>query len=336
MYVSVAIPTYKRPKYIIDALKSVLFQKTNFSYEILILDNACDPSLKNNIEKQAEETSIPIHYFPIPEIGLHNGRNTAALVAKGEIIVYIDDDIIAPQGWLQALCDPFQDTTVQGVGGKTIPQWEATPPDWIHTLSPAYFSLLDQGDEIQEMKYPQTPYGCNMAYRRSLILKLGGFPPDGVGGGKIEWHRGDGETGFGYKVYENKYKIIYTGKGWLYHRIPQQRLTLNYVRSRTMKGAISRFYTQIRKNHFSSFTLMKQSVKNLIKFLIYKLIILALILFPLDKRIKYEIQSTYYGVTGLYQMRLAFDEKLRQWVKQEDYLSSLKMLYFSIFLEKKS
>jgi hypothetical protein len=176
------------------------------------------------------------------------------------------------------------------------------------------------------MKYPNTPYGCNMAYRRSIILELGGFPPDGVGGGKIEWLRGDGETGFAYKVYEQNYKIIYTGKGWLYHRIPKKRMTLEYIKSRTMKGAISHFYSQLREHHFRSLTLIKKSIKNLSKFLIFQVISILLIGFPKQKRIKYEMKTTYHGVTGLYQLRLAFDKTLRRWVEQTEYWPSYQNL----------
>lgn len=320
--VTVAIPTYKRPEYVLDALNSVIRQQTDFSYEILVLDNACDSTLKTQIENIAQETTIPISYIPIPEIGLHNGRNSAAIQGKGEIIVYIDDDIIAPQGWLQAICQPFTDSRVGGVGGKILPQWETSPPDWISILHLSYFSLLDQGDDIKEMKYPDTPYGCNMAYRRSLILELGGFPPDGVGGGKIEWRRGDGETGFAYKVYQRNDTIIYTGEGWLYHRIPQQRLTLKSIKNRTMKSAVGDFYTQLRQHHFSSLTLIKKSLKNFVKFSIYRFISIVIIFLSEEKMIEYEIKSTYTGVTGLYQLRLAVDRKLRQWVEQKEYWST--------------
>ena len=319
MYATVAIPTYKRPQYVLDALNSIIIQQTDFLYEILILDNACDSTLQIKVENIAKETPISVRYIPIPEIGLHNGRNTAAIVGKGEIIVYIDDDIIAPQGWLQELCHPFQDEIVGGVAGKTLPQWEATPPDWIKILPPSYFSLLDEGGDIQEMKQPNTPYGCNMAYRRSIILELGGFPPDGVGGSKIEWHRGDGETGFAKKVYEHGYQIIYTGKAWLFHRIPQKRQTINFARHRTIKGAVSGAYSIARQIHLSRLRLLWQATKHIIKATIAFLKWLLFIGQPLHKRLPVELQLLHHAITTLYFLRAIIDPDLRQWIIRTDY-----------------
>lgn len=322
LYVSVAIPTYKRSTYLLDALKSVIIQQTDFLYEILVLDNACDHNLQAEVEKIALQTTISIRYIPVLELGLHNGRNKAALEGKGEIIVYIDDDVIAHQGWLSSLCVPFQDPTVGGVGGKSIPKWEGKRPEWLDFLHPSYFSILDLGNETKQMHFPDTPYGCNMAFRRSLVLELGGFAPDGMGGGKIEWQRGDGETGFAYKVYAKNYKIIYTNEGHLYHRIPGQRMTLSFVRSRSMKGAISGFYTQQRTHHYRSSVLVFKGLKSICKFVFFSISELTLRFLPIQAWIKYDIQAIHHFITGLYQLRLAFDGQLRKWVERENYWQS--------------
>ena len=321
-YVTVAIPTYKRSDYLIDALQSAIDQETNFDFELLVLDNDCDRTLEEKVKAIAKETTKPVRYIPVPEIGLHNGRNTGAIEGKGEIIVYIDDDVITPQGWLQALCQPFADSQVACVGGKTIAKWEATPPEWIESIPPDYFSILDLGEDTQEINYPQTPYGCNMAFRRHLVLGFGGFPPDGMGGAKIEWRRGDGETGFAYKIYAENYKIMYAGKGWLYHRIPAQRMTLAYARSRSMKGAISGFYTELRTYQYPTIVLVFKGLKSICKFFYFSFINLALRFFPMRRWLKYDIQAMHYAITALYQLRLAVDRNLRRWVEREDYWQS--------------
>ena len=316
---TIAIPTYCRREYALVALSSVLDQNVAFSFEVLVLDNEGDHLLETAVSEQSAISSIPLRYIHVKELGLHNGRNTAALEGKGEIIVYIDDDVIAPQGWLHELCQPFYDKNVGGVAGKVIPQWEVPPPDWVKILHPSYFSLLDEGDDIQEMKQPNTPYGCNMAYRRSIILELGGFPPDGVGGSKIEWHRGDGETGFAKKVYEHGYQIIYTGKAWLFHRIPPKRQTINFARHRTIKGAVSGAYSIARQIHLSRLRLLWQATKHIIKATIAFLKWLLFIGQPLHKRLPVELQLLHHAITTLYFLRAIIDPDLRQWIIRTDY-----------------
>lgn len=320
--ITVVIPTYNRTRSLIKALHSVINQKTTYQFEILILDNASEPQLEHKVIKIAETTEKIVKYIPVPEIGLHNGRNTAAIQAQGDIIVYIDDDVIIPSDWLQKICEVFNDPDVAGVGGKVIPQWETSPPDWVQYLPPCYFSLLDKGDKTIEMNYPDTPYGCNMAYRRNVILGHSGFPPDGVGGGKIEWKRGDGETGFAKKLYDQGYKIVYCGEAWLYHCIPESRLTLDYVKNRTMKGAISNFYTQQRIHNYGYKRLLAKSLFNSLKFIIFYFAYIVYF-FDSEKKIHYLIKKTATKITALYQIRLIFDSDLRNWVSRPEYLSSI-------------
>jgi glucosyl-dolichyl phosphate glucuronosyltransferase len=299
----------------------VIQQKIDFSYEILVLDNACEPDLQKQIEEIAAHAEPKIRYIPVPEIGLHQARNAAALNSKAEIIAYIDDDTIVPPNWLSALCLPFQDEAVAGVAGRSIPKWEGDRPDWLDQVHPSYFSLLDLGDESQEMQYPESPYGCNMAFRRRRILELGGFSPDGMGRSGIEWYRGDGETGFAYKVYDRKDRIVYTGDAWLYHRIPAQRLQLSSLRARAIKGAISSFYTQIRQNDYSKPVLGFMAIKNFAKWLVFSSLSLTLRFQPIQNWLVFDLKAKQAEIRVFYQIRLILDRKLQQWVFRQDYWS---------------
>ncbi len=52
-------------------------------------------------------------------------------MAKSDILVYADDDIEAFPTWLAAIAESFQNQDVVLVGGKNLPKFEATPPEWI-------------------------------------------------------------------------------------------------------------------------------------------------------------------------------------------------------------
>jgi hypothetical protein len=228
-----------------------------------------------------------------------------------------------PKNWLEEICKPFNDPLIAGVGGKTIPQWDVSPvPEWLKCLPSSYFSLLDLGDEDSEMQWPQTPYGCNMAYRRSLIIEYDGFPPDSVGGGWLEWNRGDGETGFAKKIYadHDRQKLLYSCSAWLYHRIPRNRTTLSSARHRAMKGSISSFYSEYRSNRYCRKELIKRGLSNMYRAsrkYIWNLP--KRIMHPIEKWINQELQVSTEFSLGLYQLRLAFDYRLRSWVIKDSY-----------------
>lgn len=317
--VTVAIPTYQRSKYLLDALQSVIVNNVPFKFEVIILDNGCDCDLQLSVADIAKTTSIPIRYVQVEELGLHNGRNLGAILAKGEIVVYIDDDVIVPSGWLESLCQPFNNPKVGGVGGKILPKWEAVPPDWLKLLDSSYFSLLDLGDSDRDMTFPETPYGCNMAYRRELILSLGGFSPDGIGGAWIEWQRGDGETGFAYKVYKEGYRIAYSGRAWLYHRIPAQRQTHEFAYRRTIKGAVSSAYFYCRQVKLSRSRLSLQALKCILKMSLSSIKQLFKGLQPVEKRLPQQLDTIYYAISALYVLRAIIDPNLRHWISKPDY-----------------
>jgi len=56
---------------------------------------------------------------------LGSARNTAAEIATGEILAFLDDDAVADNDWLAILTDPYQDERIGAVGGRPIPVFEA-------------------------------------------------------------------------------------------------------------------------------------------------------------------------------------------------------------------
>jgi glucosyl-dolichyl phosphate glucuronosyltransferase len=319
VFITIAIPTLKRLDLVQDAVDSILHDSMHDNFEILVLDNGCDKELGALIGEHYCNRRVDVKYFEVKDLGLHNGRNKAALKGQGEILVFIDDDVIVPPGWLEAICAPFDDPQVGAVGGKTIPQWDAPPPDWLKQVPDDYFSVLDLGNVSRDMQWPETPYGCNMAFRRELVLILGGFPPDGVGGGWIEWQRGDGETGFAKRVYDEGYKIVYSPKAWLYHRIPAKRQTIEFVRRRAIKGAISSAYSEIKYFLPNKLALPLQIAKHILKALFSGLKRLFTSFRGIEHWLKYDIQGIHHLISALYKIRILLDPSLRKWVHKEHY-----------------
>jgi len=103
-------------------------------------------------------------------LGLGNARNTGLSAATGEIVAYIDDDAYPDPDWLKYVAATFLHTDFVGVGGPNLPPcgdgWVAecvanSPGGPIHVM------LTDrQAEHIP---------GCNMAYRKSALLEIGGF-----------------------------------------------------------------------------------------------------------------------------------------------------------------
>jgi glucosyl-dolichyl phosphate glucuronosyltransferase len=106
--------------------------------------------------------------------GLSGARNTALQRARGAVIVFLDDDAVPLDGWLDALRAPYADERVFGVGGLTRPRWPAGQPRWF----PAEF-LWVVGCSHLGLPTVQSPVrnltGANMSFRRAVFERVGGF-----------------------------------------------------------------------------------------------------------------------------------------------------------------
>jgi len=249
MKASVIIPTYgQRPDYLRDALLSVQDQSLpSGDYDILVADNSSGGSVSSIVEEVNRNGEHLVRYVRAPAVGLHHARHAGAREATGEILVYIDDDVVVHREWLVALLQPFEDPQVACDGGKILPLWEVPPPAWYSQFNPQYLSLLDRGGETMKLRWPACVWGCNMAVRRDVLHRLGGFNPDALGDRKLIWLRGDGECGLQEKIYGVGLSIVYVPDAWVHHRIPASRLTPEHFFWRFFIQGIQDSYVRVRR-----------------------------------------------------------------------------------------
>ena len=95
---SIVIPTHGRPQYLDVTLASIVPQAERFGAEVIVVSDGRDPASAT----VAERHGARLITLPQPA-GANAARNAAVRQARGDPIVFIDDDIEAPPGWLDAL-----------------------------------------------------------------------------------------------------------------------------------------------------------------------------------------------------------------------------------------
>ncbi|MBW1999061.1 MAG: glycosyltransferase family 2 protein [Deltaproteobacteria bacterium] len=318
MDVSVIVPTtYQHPGFLLDALASVKAQKLPcHDFEILVVDNA-PRTTRDLIALCNPNGRPPVRYIHEPRRGLHNARHAGARAARGYILVYIDDDALAPPGWLGAILEPYNDQKVACVGGRTLPLYEREPPEWLSRFH-GYLSLLDRGDQIRELRWPEDIYGCNFSIHKSILFKVGGFHPDGFAESDLLWYRGDGETGLLRKVYLAGYKVVYTPHGWLHHRVPANRMTVEYLSQRAFREGFSKGFTEYREKQHPRWRLLLRAVPFFLSWQ-YKTVMGTLVPGQL-RRARYRVSASFCRSRALYGWRLAMSDSLRKYVTRETFL----------------
>jgi len=115
--VSVLIPTFRRPDSFLRAARSVFSQRNVESIELVAVDNSPEGSALPAFEALAKESPIPFRWTHAPQPGVAQARNAALMLAKGELVAWLDDDEEASPLWLASLIETRRNTGAQSVFG---------------------------------------------------------------------------------------------------------------------------------------------------------------------------------------------------------------------------
>ena len=177
---SVVIPTRGRPSYLQIALASIAPQASASGAEVLVVDDAGpDP------ETRALAARFGARYEPHPQpLGLNVARNTGVARSSGDLVVFVDDDIRAQPGWLQALlAAALQNPHADVFAGRIRPRLEGRAPRGCGREAP--ITSLDLGERDRDARFA---WGANMAIRRSALERVGAFDVAlEQGGDEQEW-----------------------------------------------------------------------------------------------------------------------------------------------------
>jgi len=333
--ISVIIPTRNRANLLNDTLKSIVNQSISLSeFEIVVVDNGSNDKTAEIINKYKHQLTNLRTIF-VPEPGLHNGRHEGMKAAKGDILVFADDDIEALPTWLQSICEAFKDPEVAMVGGNNYPLFLESPPDWLNKiwnrktfrghkfvseLSICEFNLNTKNID------PRCIWGCNFPIRKSVLIEAGGFHPDSFPE-NLKKFSGDGETHVSKYVYDRGLKSVFRHEASIFHKVTPERLTKEYFYKRSFEQGISNSYTILRddfvknKNSNNKENFLKLITRNFRDLLtIFNKLLINKILTSSMERYITEIKLKGLKEGFNYHQKLYNeDQELRDWVHKEKY-----------------
>ncbi len=177
----VIVPTAGRPGYLDVTLASVTGQVLEAGAELLVVDDGPSEATRRTAERHGARYVAHDH-----QRGLNAARNTAIDATDAPLLCFIDDDVRAHPGWLQALIDADAELgdDVCVLTGPILAQIEDHPFRSCGREQPP-ITHLDLGTEDCSARYA---WGANMTIRRSAIERAGRFDPTvPIGGDEQEW-----------------------------------------------------------------------------------------------------------------------------------------------------
>lgn len=235
------ICTYNRAKYIGNLLESIAANDLpKNEYEILLVDNNCTDNTREICEAfAAAHKDVLFRYVVEPEQGLSAARNKGIKEAKGDSIVYIDDDALVDAHYLRSYAEWFDShPETMACGGPIEPLYETAEPSWMTPFTKALLTAwMNYGDKVREYPKGRYPGGGNAAYRKEVFDKVGLFNTAlGRKGGNL---MGSEEKDIFDKMHALNMQILYMPTPVLHHCIPQAKLEKDYFDRLTLQIGIS-------------------------------------------------------------------------------------------------
>jgi glucosyl-dolichyl phosphate glucuronosyltransferase len=259
--ITVAIPTYNRAKFLRQTLAGLAQQNyPRDQFEVLVIDNNSPDDTRAVVASFAGARPAP-RYLREERQGLDFARNRAIVEARGDIIVFADDDILLEPDWLTQLTAPFAADTharIGAVGGEVIPVFPDGLPPWVAEWHAPLAFRADAGP----LPAQQSPMGANLALPRWVFEKLGPFHTalDRTAGNYFS----GGDSEMIRRVRDAGLEVWFAPRAAVKHQMPASRTTLRYAARHAFDSARSRVIDRASRPGATGY-LLSRLVGNLLK-----------------------------------------------------------------------
>lgn len=229
MTLSFIICTYNREKYIYECLSRLAKNTEQEGWEIILVNNnSTDNTAVECARFEKDFPKVNYHYFVETQQGLSFARNRGIAEAKGEWLVFLDDDAMMMTDYIANLKQHLEQHPEAGAfGGAIEPFFEGETPKWLNPWAMGFVSAIDLGDEVKLFPKKAYPIGANMGIKRSTIDAIGVFNTAlGRSGNNL---MGGEEKDIFNRVRQVNIPIYYFPGIKVQHCIPPKRTTKTFI-----------------------------------------------------------------------------------------------------------
>lgn len=214
MRCSVVIATKDRAGYLDQALRSLSQQIAPPPFEVIVVDNGSTDATAQVVERARDAYEFDISYVFEERPNRGAARNRGIAVATGQLIVFVDDDVWLPGGFLSAHAAAHEGAGTFAVSGPIInvATYHERPKPTIANFSRAFLCT------------------CNVSIPRETLHWVKGFDEQF---NLYGWE----DTELGVRLRENGVRAKFVWDAYLYHIKPPQEQTLDATLQKTLEKA---------------------------------------------------------------------------------------------------
>jgi succinoglycan biosynthesis protein ExoM len=260
MICTVCIATYKRKellKRLLNSLDEQKMQHDNIELQIIVVDNDSEKTAKDLVSFFRDRNGIKFEYHSQPVKNISLTRNVAVKNAKGDYLLFVDDDEVVVRNWINSMIDTALKYKADVVIGRALFQFENETPEWIRDFFRLNYQCPPTGTE------PPRVYMGNCLIKTSIINDIEGpFDPKyGISGGE--------DAKLFRKLRKKGAKFVSCYEGAATEFIPIQSSTVRWILKRSFRQSFIFSYQSIEMEESNKFkiriiTTMKSVVYGLI------------------------------------------------------------------------
>lgn len=242
--VSIVVPTFRRPDVLRQTLAALVkLDYPRENYEIIVVDDGSEDATPQVVEAFQSEFANLI-YHSQPNSGVATARNSGAKIARGEILIFNDDDIVAEASVIERHLRNLAEFGKCLINGH----WEFTPEmtSYLENTPFGQFRLQTEvwvktaieRKSLRENCYePSGVTACHLGVRREDFWQIGGFDEQFP-------YAGCEDQEFSMRASQKGYKFIYDNDIRLWHN--DHRLNLQQFGERQRRGAITKVLLAVK------------------------------------------------------------------------------------------
>ena len=219
-----------------DLLDSIKFQSYEDIEVIYIVEGSVD--LYDAVREYCKGIGLIIRaVYASEKLGLGSARNLGSKLAKGDIVAFVDDDVVLEPNWVKNMVETYSDGII-GVTGSAYPLWQDKKLNWLPKELYWLISCTDWTDwhEITEVG---TLWGHSMSFRKEAFEKAGDFAFMRVGEDLEFSNRVREKTGM---------KLLFNPRVRVGHKVHGYRVGFKFVAKRSRYMGSSRRLLKITNN----------------------------------------------------------------------------------------
>jgi glycosyltransferase involved in cell wall biosynthesis len=206
-------------------------------WELVIVNNGSTDDTEARILKWKDR--LPLKYAVETNLGKSKAMNRALTMARGDLIVMTDDDVLPDPGWLtewRRTVDALPQCSV--FGGAILPEFGDTPPSWPMPLAWLTVLYAQTPDYAEGEIEPYNVSGPNMAIRRS-VWEQGVRLDEKFLVGKYGLMGEDAE--FVKRAHERGHKIGFAPRARVRHIVQKDQLSWRWIHHRFFRHGRTMF-----------------------------------------------------------------------------------------------